>query len=105
MTACNGGADVAQGDATDALEGCANPAIDDIAKWKFYWDVLLGPRITVPTTLRELHRGSYYGDFAIASASRAAGGHPELTRYGLTMSIKAPAAMSRHAPARSRYVR
>jgi hypothetical protein len=69
--ACNGGADVAQGDETDALEGCASPAIDDIARWKFYWTVLLGPRISVPITLRELHRGSYYGDFAVGFAECA----------------------------------
>jgi hypothetical protein len=71
VIACNGGADIAQGDETDALEGCANPAIDDIARWRFYWTVLKGPRISVPTTLRELHRGSYYGDFAVAFASCA----------------------------------
>ena len=36
VIACNGGKDVTQGDETDALEGCTPPAIDDIARVKFF---------------------------------------------------------------------
>jgi hypothetical protein len=61
VVACHGGNDVTQGDETDTLEGCTTPAIDDIARVKFFWEVRFGPRLSVPTTLRVRYR-PFYGE-------------------------------------------
>ena len=83
VIACHGGNDVTQGDETDALEGCTPPAIDDIARVKFFWEVRFGPRLSVPTTLRVRYT-PFYGEmqspFARCSGAACHGARLEYTR-------------------------
>jgi hypothetical protein len=60
VVACNGGADVTQVDATDALEGCSRAALNEISKVKYHWEVRFGPRLSFPTTMR-VRYSDYFG--------------------------------------------
>jgi hypothetical protein len=49
--ACNGGVDVTQVDAGDALEGCSGASLDDLSTINYYWQVRFGPRVSFPTRM------------------------------------------------------
>jgi hypothetical protein len=49
--ACNGGTDVTQVDAGDALEGCSGAALDDLSTINYYWEVRFRPRVSFPTRM------------------------------------------------------
>ena len=49
--ACNGGADVTQVDASDALEGCSRAMLDELSTINYFWEVRFGPRLSFPTRM------------------------------------------------------
>ena len=59
--ACNGGTDVTQVDATDALQGCSRAALDEISKVKYHWEVRFRSRLSFPTRML-VRWPKYFGD-------------------------------------------
>ena len=83
VIACNGGADVTQGDPGDTLAGCAGNALVDASKTKFRWRVMFGPRLTIPLRMR-ISETSYYGVRAPFAECRGAACHR--ARFGGILS-------------------
>jgi hypothetical protein len=65
--ACNGGTDVTQVDAGDALAGCSHAALDDLSRINYFWEVRFGPRVSFPTRMLVRwpdYAGDNYKEFA-----------------------------------------